>query len=81
MKRNNPIQNRKSSKAAAALSVDLAGRGMALIVGFMTCAAFLPVLWNGFVDWDDDKTLTQNPHYRGLSASRGRAMRSVASMP
>src|SRR6266540_4898995 len=27
---------------------------------------FLPSLWNGFVDWDDDRNLVQNPHYRGL---------------
>lgn len=80
MKRNNPIQNLKSSKAAAAFSVALASRGMALFVGFLTCAAFLPVLWNGFVDRDDDKTLTQNPHYRGsvrLTPTRP----AVPSMP
>ena len=28
--------------------------------------AFLPVLGNGFVDWDDDKNFINNPHFRGL---------------
>lgn len=36
------------------------------IVGVATCVAFLPVLWNGFVEWDDYETLVDNPHYRGL---------------
>jgi tetratricopeptide (TPR) repeat protein len=34
-----------------------------------TVVAFSPVLWNGFVNWDDDLGFTNNPHYRGLSAS------------
>jgi hypothetical protein len=32
----------------------------------VTMAAFLPVLWNGFVAWDDARNLTGNPDYRGL---------------
>ncbi|MCX5794431.1 MAG: tetratricopeptide repeat protein [Elusimicrobia bacterium] len=32
----------------------------------ITCAFFLPVLSNGFVNWDDDKWLLTNPYFRGL---------------
>lgn len=35
-------------------------------VVLLTIAAFLPALWNGFVDWDDTKTLVENQNYRGL---------------
>jgi tetratricopeptide (TPR) repeat protein len=31
-----------------------------------TFLVFLAALDNGFVDWDDDKTITENPHFRGL---------------
>jgi protein O-mannosyl-transferase len=45
---------------------DPAQWGAPMMVASLTCAAFLPVLRNGFVDWDDDNTLLQNPYYRGL---------------
>jgi protein O-mannosyl-transferase len=32
----------------------------------LTGIFFLPVLQNGFVDWDDGKILLENPYYRGL---------------
>ena len=32
----------------------------------LTFLAFLASLWNGFVDWDDNLNLVQNPDYRGL---------------
>ncbi len=28
--------------------------------------AFAPVLWNEFLDWDDDTNFLENPHFRGL---------------
>jgi protein O-mannosyl-transferase len=31
--------------------------------------AFWPTLQNGFVDWDDDKMILENPYYRGLGWS------------
>ncbi len=34
-----------------------------------TFLAFLPGLWNGFVNWDDGANFLDNPHYRGLSPS------------
>lgn len=37
-----------------------------LIVASCTAIAFAPALRNGFVDWDDLDTLTENPFYRGL---------------
>lgn len=37
-----------------------------LTIFFLTVIAFLPALNNGFVTWDDDKNLLENPHYRGL---------------
>jgi tetratricopeptide (TPR) repeat protein len=39
----------------------------------ITLLAFLPVLLNGFVNWDD-KTLVDNPNYRGLGLSQLRLM-------
>jgi hypothetical protein len=36
------------------------------VVAGVTCAAFLPALWNDFVNWDDDRNLIDNPFYRGL---------------
>lgn len=32
----------------------------------LTILTFLPSLWNGFVDWDDNLNLVENPDYRGL---------------
>jgi protein O-mannosyl-transferase len=37
-----------------------------LLLLALTLAVFLPALDNGFVNWDDDKNLLDNPHYRGL---------------
>jgi protein O-mannosyl-transferase len=37
-----------------------------LVIAALTFAAFLPVLHNGFVSWDDDKNFVENPHFRGL---------------
>lgn len=37
-----------------------------LVVAVVTLAAFLPVLWSGFVDLDDDLGIVENPRYRGL---------------
>jgi hypothetical protein len=37
-------------------------------------ACFSPALENGFVDWDDDLNLTENPRYRGFSPAALRWM-------
>ena len=39
---------------------------MPVSVVALTVIFFLPVLHNGFVDWDDGKNLLENPFYRGL---------------
>ena len=44
--------------------------GIPLIVAALTFAAFLPVLRNGFVSWDDDKNFLENPHFRGLGLNQ-----------
>jgi Tfp pilus assembly protein PilF len=33
----------------------------ALVVAGVTLLAFLPVLWNGFIDWDDPTAIADNP--------------------
>jgi tetratricopeptide (TPR) repeat protein len=41
--------------------------GALLVIGIVV--AFLPILHNGFVNWDDDKNFVTNLEYRGLGAS------------
>ena len=36
------------------------------LIALITFVVFLPTLQNGFVNWDDDSHLLENPHYRGL---------------
>ena len=46
------------------------GRGiklLPLVIFSLTLAAFLPAIQNGFVNWDDDHMIYENPYYRGLS--------------
>src|SRR6266567_1397027 len=43
-------------------------------VALATVAAFLPVLRNGFVVWDDDRNFVENPHFRGLGLEQLRWM-------
>src|SRR5438552_1810356 len=40
-----------------------------VLIALVTVAAFLPVLQNQFVSWDDDENFLDNPHYRGLGWS------------
>src|SRR2546430_14220368 len=37
-----------------------------LSIVVLTFVAFLPSLQNGFVNWDDEAVLLDNPNYRGL---------------
>jgi hypothetical protein len=37
-----------------------------LMVAVTTLVAFWPVLWNGFINFDDEITFLSNPYYRGL---------------
>lgn len=45
-----------------------------LVVAALTIVAFLPVLQNGFVSWDDDRNFVENPHFRGLGLDHLRWM-------
>ena len=36
------------------------------LIALITFVVFLPTLQNGFVNWDDNSHLLENPHYRGL---------------
>jgi len=45
------------------------GWAVAALLALITLAAFLPALRNGFVNWDDQPNLLENPNYRGLSWS------------
>jgi len=47
---------------------------VAILVALTTFSAFLPALQNQFVNWDDDGTLLNNPHYRGLGWTQLRWM-------
>lgn len=48
------------------LPVRVGNQLMPVLVALATLMAFLPTLQNGFVNWDDDKNLLENPYYRGL---------------
>jgi protein O-mannosyl-transferase len=37
-----------------------------LVIFSLTLAAFIPAIQNGFVNWDDDHMIYENPFYRGL---------------
>ncbi len=38
-----------------------------LVLTVITFLVFLPTLWSGFVEWDDQVNLYENPDYRGLT--------------
>ena len=46
----------------------------------MTFLVFLPALWNGFVEWDDQVNLYENQKYRGLTWTQIRWMFSTVLM-
>lgn len=67
MKSNKRATSGKSSTPSKTASTQTWPRWLApLLVALATGAAFLPALSNDFVNWDDDKILTDNPYYRGL---------------
>ena len=39
--------------------------GLGALVAVLAFLAFLPVLANGFVDWDDEKNIILNPYFQG----------------
>lgn len=51
----------------SALKTSAVSIAVAILVGVVTLALFLPTLNNGFVNWDDDVNLINNPDFRGFS--------------
>lgn len=39
---------------------------VAVVLAAIVIAAFWPAVGNGFVNWDDDRNFTNNPHYWGI---------------
>jgi len=62
-KRSRPKQ---ATAPSAPRSPDLVRFFVPLLVALATVVAFLPVLLNDFVNWDDYEILLKNPHYRTL---------------
>ena len=68
-------QLRRAPTAEGASTENRAAR-WAILAGvvLVTIVAFLPVLRNGFVSWDDDRNFVENPHFRGLGLDQLRWM-------
>jgi protein O-mannosyl-transferase len=65
-----PIERTRSTRL-------LSPRIISLALALVTFLVFLPTLWNGFVEWDDQVNLTANQEYRGLTWSQIRWMFST----
>lgn len=74
MKSNKSRKSLKSSNLAGTAAWAFVRWSLPFVVVLSTWTTFLPALQNGFVDWDDGKTLLENPHYRGLGWSQLRWM-------
>ena len=56
-------------------SIQFAGEWVIPVLIFIiTMVVFIPTLQNGFVNWDDESFLVDNPHYRGLGWQQFRWM-------
>jgi protein O-mannosyl-transferase len=67
MTSNIPGKLRKSNKLRGiVLSKSTVRWFVPLTVFAATCAVFLPILWNDFVEWDDYENLMRNQNFRGL---------------
>lgn len=70
MKSTERAASRKSRRLGQATDVETQSHWsewfVPLLVAVLTCATFLPALWNDFVNWDDDRNLIDNLFYRGL---------------
>lgn len=68
------MQGAAAARPSAARPAIGADAWVALALAAATVLAFLPVLGNGFVAWDDTRNLVDNPHYRGLGWAQLRWM-------
>jgi tetratricopeptide (TPR) repeat protein len=73
MNSNNPSRSKKSRKPVETLA-DVSTWFFPVIIGITSFVVFLPVLRNGFVNWDDYESLVDNPRYRGLGWTQLRWM-------
>lgn len=62
------------ARSAPAASRSTLGFILPVVVAAVTFVAFLPVLDAGFLNWDDDTNLLDNPRYRGLGWTQFRWM-------
>jgi Flp pilus assembly protein TadD len=61
------VASDEAAPAAASSSiVDWVKPVIPVLLAILTVLAFLPSLQNGFVNWDDQPNLLENPNYRGL---------------
>jgi tetratricopeptide (TPR) repeat protein len=58
---------RQSKSSELAIETVAAWWWVPVAIGLLTAVAFLPVLQNDFIDWDDHANYLANPDYRGLS--------------
>src|SRR6266571_3362429 len=61
-----PLRERRE-QLPSALPQRCASWLVPVLIALVTFAAFLPALYNQFVNWDDDDNFLRNPHYRGLA--------------
>jgi protein O-mannosyl-transferase len=73
-------ENEKTFIAGPAPAISTPPMLPAILIVAATCIAFFPALQNGFVNWDDDRILTNNPHYRGLGWSELKWMFTTLQM-
>ena len=73
--RRGPPEGRPTASTTSAVAATRAYAWLVpATVAVATIVAFLPILGNGFVDWDDDKNFVNNPHFRGLGLEQLRWM-------
>src|SRR5438128_558368 len=61
-----PLRERRE-QLPSALPQRCASWLVPVLIALVTFAAFLPALYNQFVNWDDDDNFLGNPHYRALA--------------
>jgi protein O-mannosyl-transferase len=66
MKTDSSGRRNLSKVAAGGLHQAGLERIILVVVAIVSCAPFIPALWNDFVDWDDYESLVSNRDYRGL---------------
>jgi protein O-mannosyl-transferase len=68
------VKNAPVSMATSGRLAQIARWLVPVLIVLLTFAAFFPVRQNGFVNWDDEGNLLENPSYRGLGWTQLRWM-------